>query len=120
MTQRLEYSPTILDDTDRESSIPSIDQTAIEPKESMGGHLDTSRFADIHKHAFDSLTNRSTLSVLVDPREHVRTLKSPLRDRLVNYFTRDRSHSPKTSNNTTHRSSALVVEKSEPEVKPKG
>jgi hypothetical protein len=50
----------------------------------------------------------------VDPREHVRTLKSPLRDRLVNFFTKDRSRSP----DITHRSSALVVEKSEPGVTP--
>ena len=46
--------------------------------------MDTSRFGDL-------LFENKHLSLLVDPKEHVRTLKSPIRDRLVSYFSNNNS-----------------------------
>ena len=88
--------------------------------------LDTSRFGDYFNPFLGNqveTTHRSTLtnlSYFIDPKEHIKTLKSPIRDKLVNYFTsgnqsgsksRSRSGS-KEKYQTTHRSSALVIEKS--------
>lgn len=77
----------------------------IEHNKSMGGtddqsssliHLDTSRFAVNQLKDYAATTNRSnisTLSYLVDPKEHLRGLKSPLKEKLVNYFDRHTSNS---------------------------
>ena len=59
------------------------------------------------------MTTRSNLSILIDPKEHAKTLKSPIRDKLVNFFTTQRLQSPDHSSqiNKTHRTSALLQEK---------
>ncbi len=110
----------ILDDTDRESlpetsqQQPSLalEQTVIEQHSTI--HLDTSRFAEGHlKDLTTNRSNISTLSLLIDPREHVRTLKSPLRDRLVNYFVKNssnsRSRSPQNSQNNSQVMTTVVI-----------
>ena len=56
--------------------------------------LDTSRFGDYFNpfnpnnpnETASYRSNLTSLSYLIDPREHIKTLKSPIRDKLANYF----------------------------------
>lgn len=74
---RLEYSPIIIDDTERsegEGNIFGGDQS----------NLDTSRFAPITYQQDESEMGKSfrsdisNLTRLIDPHEHFKTLKSPI------------------------------------------
>ena len=124
-----------MDDTDRDSSAEnniqppigtieqasSIQHNTIDAKDIPG--LDTSRFGDsfnpfLHNQIETTYrSNLTTLSYFIDPKEHIKTLKSPIRDKLANYFnsgnqSASKSRSRSGSKEQTHRSSALVVEKS--------
>ena len=86
--------------------------------------LDTSRFGDsfnpfLHNQIETTYrSNLTNLSYFIDPKEHIKTLKSPIRDKLANYFNSGNQSASKSRSRsgskeqTTHRSSALVVEKS--------
>ena len=99
---RLEYSTIIHDDTERDDSSGnatqirkplSLDQTDIEGGKSSSV-MDTSRFGDNYFKNLDGrnpqnlsqISGYSNVSLLIDPKEHLRQLKSPIRDRLINYF----------------------------------
>lgn len=86
--------------------------------------LDTSRFGDYFNPFLANQiettyrSNLTNLSYFIDPKEHIKTLKSPIRDKLANYFNSGNQSASKSRSRsgskepTTHRSSALVIEKS--------
>jgi len=79
-----EYSPMVLEDIGDSRRLMTLDHSSqldyIDHKSSS--HMDTSRFGE---NFFSGLAHsgRSKLSYLIDPLEHVKTLKSPIRDRLA-------------------------------------
>ena len=94
---RLEYSPMVFEDIGDSKRLMTLDHSSqleyIDHKSSS--HMDTSRFGE---NFFSGLqgaqSGRSKLSYLIDPLEHVKTLRSPIRDRLVKIIGERCSRSP--------------------------
>ena len=115
---RLEYSPIIFDDTDNDSVNKrqrlTLDHSALDHKSTS--HMDTSRFGDNillgfhqpHLQTTYRSSNISNLSYFIDPKEHVKTLKSPIRDRLARIINERCSRSPSQEEKSQPQNKRLV------------
>jgi hypothetical protein len=95
---RQEFSPIIFDDiVDESKRLMTLEHSSYDNKSSS--HMDTSRFGENFLTGLQAAPSgrsavTSKLSYLVDPLEHVKTLRSPIRDRLVKIIGQRCSRSP--------------------------